>query len=157
MGGLQTSWVLLIGGLVLMGLEVLSPGVYLLWFGLAALLAGGLSAWLDLGWEVALMAFCGFSIVTVLVGRWLTRTAFERDDAQAVVLNRRASALLGRAAPLHEPIANGQGAVRIDDTVWRVYGADAPRGAVVRLTAVQGIGFAVTPLEHAAEPSADQR
>lgn len=143
MDGIATSWLLIIGGLLLMGLEVLAPGVYLLWFGLAALLAGGLAAGLDLGWQAALAAFCGFSIGAVGLGRWLTRTAFDRDDAQPVVLNRRASALIGRTALLHEAIVDGHGAIRIDDTVWRVVGPDAPVGTPVRLVAVDGIGFTV--------------
>lgn len=143
MNGIETSWLLMIGGVALMALEIVAPGVYLLWFGLAALLAGAVDAAFGLGWQAALAAFCLFSIATVAIGRWLTHTAFDRDDAQPVVLNRRASALIGRIAPLHEAIIGGRGAVRIDDTVWRVHGPDAPAGALVRLVAVEGVGFVV--------------
>lgn len=143
MNGIETSWLLLIGGLIMMALEIVAPGVYLLWFGLAALLAGALDAALGLGWQTALGAFCVFSILTVALGRWLTRSRFDREDAQPVVLNRRASALVGRVAPLHEAIINGRGAMRIDDTIWRVRGPDAPAGTPMRVLAVDGIGFTV--------------
>lgn len=143
MNSIETSWLLMIGGVALMALEIVAPGVYLLWFGLAALLAGAVDAVFGLGWQTALAAFCLFSIVTVAVGRWLTRTAFDSNDARPVVLNRRASALIGRMAPLHEAIVGGRGTVRIDDTIWRVQGPDAPAGAMVRLVAVEGVGFIV--------------
>lgn len=143
MAGIETSWLLLIGGLLLIALEVMAPGVYLLWFGLAALLAGGMDAAFGLGWQASLGLFCVFSIITVGLGRWLTRSTTERNDAAPVVLNSRAGALLGRVAPLHEAIVDGRGAVRIDDTIWRVQGSDAPAGARVRLTAIAGVGFEV--------------
>lgn len=150
MDGIQTSWLLLTGGLALMALEVLAPGVYLLWFGLAALLAGGVvaggqAAGFALGWQAALVIFCVFSFLAVGVGRWLTRAGKDREDAQPVVLNSRASALVGRITPLYQPIINGRGAVRIDDTLWSVTGLDAPAGAHVRLVAVEGNGFIVAP------------
>ncbi|MGV2981089.1 NfeD family protein [Camelimonas sp. ID_303_24] len=147
MDGIETSWLLMIGGVALMALEIVAPGVYLLWFGLAALLAGAVDAAFGLGWQAALAAFCLFSIATVAIGRWLTRSAFDRDDDRPVVLNRRASALIGRTAPLHDAIVDGRGTVRIDDTVWRVRGPDAPAGARVRLVAVEGVGFVVEPAE----------
>ena len=147
MDSIETSWLLLIGGVALMALEIIAPGVYLLWFGLAALLAGAVNAAFGLGWQASLAAFCLFSIVTVIGGRWLTRTAFDSNDARPVVLNRRASALIGRIAPLHEAIVDGRGTVRIDDTIWRVHGPDAPVGTMVRLVAVEGVGFVVEPAE----------
>jgi membrane protein implicated in regulation of membrane protease activity len=47
-------------------------------------------------------------------------------------LNKRAEALVGRVFTLEKPIIDGSGTVRIDDTVWRVAGPDAPAGSRVR-------------------------
>ena len=47
------------------------------------------------------------------------------------MLNRRIEALVGRVYTLDKPIVDGVGAVRIDDTVWRVSGADQPAGSRV--------------------------
>ena len=44
-------------------------------------------------------------------------------------LNRRTEALVGRVFTLDKPILDGVGSVRIDDTVWRVSGADRPAGS----------------------------
>jgi inner membrane protein len=39
---------------------------------------------------------------------------------------------------LSEPIQNGRGKARIDDSVWRVEGADLPAGTQVKVMAVDG-------------------
>ena len=40
---------------------------------------------------------------------------------------------------LNEPIVNGRGKLRVDDTVWKVEGADCPAGVQVRVTGVDGV------------------
>jgi membrane protein implicated in regulation of membrane protease activity len=40
-----------IAGTVLLVLEVLAPGVFMLWLGLAALLVGGISLFIDWTWQ----------------------------------------------------------------------------------------------------------
>ncbi len=40
-----------------------------------------------------------------------------------MTLNRRGEQLLGRNATLSEPIVNGRGQLKIDDTVWRCGGS----------------------------------
>ncbi|MFC0284254.1 NfeD family protein [Camelimonas abortus] len=139
-----TGWALLAGGLLLVALEVMAPGVCLLWFGLAALGAGACGLWFDLGWQAAAGLFCAFSVISVLAGRWLTRSAGDDDDGRTAVLNRRAAALAGRLAPLREPVVNGRGgSVRIDDTIWRVTGPDAPAGTLMRVAGVEGVTLVV--------------
>ena len=46
--GLQAHWVWLTLGLVLAGLEMLAPGVYLIWLALAAIVIGVMTLALDL-------------------------------------------------------------------------------------------------------------
>ena len=53
------SWVVL--GLVLMGLELLAPGVFLIWLGLAAVLTGLLDAALGLSWQTAWLVFAALA------------------------------------------------------------------------------------------------
>ena len=43
-----------------------------------------------------------------------------------------------RCCELVEPVKDGTGKVRVGDTVWLVHGSDAPAGASVRVTGVQG-------------------
>ncbi|MDB5592386.1 NfeD family protein [Enterovirga sp.] len=125
-------WAWLIGGLVLIALEALLPGVLLMWFGIAALLTG-VADWLfDLPWQANLLGFAALSGLAVVVGRRLTRHA--GDDIPADQrLNRRVEALIGRTYLLDRPILAGEGRIRVDDTVWRVVGPDLPAGTPVRV------------------------
>ena len=75
------SW-FIIGLLLLVG-EVMIPGVFLIWFGLSALLIGTLTlatftdvAWWP--WQAQVVAFGVLSLIFVLVGRKL----FPTDTAQ---------------------------------------------------------------------------
>jgi membrane protein implicated in regulation of membrane protease activity len=58
-------------------------------------------------------------------------------------LNRRAAALVGRVFTLEKPIVDGSGTVRIDDTIWRVAGPDAPAGSRVKVVQVDGANLTV--------------
>jgi inner membrane protein len=58
-------------------------------------------------------------------------------------LNKGADALVGRVFTLEKPIIDGAGTVRIDDTVWRVAGPDAPAGSRVRIVQADGASLTV--------------
>ncbi|MBN8979656.1 MAG: NfeD family protein, partial [Rhizobiales bacterium] len=58
-------------------------------------------------------------------------------------LNRRAQGLVGREFTLEKPIVDGVGTVKIDDTVWRVSGADAPAGSRVKVIHADGASLKV--------------
>ncbi len=128
-------WMWLVLGLILVGVEILAPGLFLFWLGLAAGLTGLLAFVLDLSWQVEWTIFAVLALVLVGVGRELARRKGKGDQP---FLNQRGNALVGREFPLAEPIINGFGAVRIDDTIWRVSGPDAPRGARVKVVGVDG-------------------
>jgi membrane protein implicated in regulation of membrane protease activity len=126
-------WVL---GLILLGIEVMAPGYFLMWFGIAALVIGVGTLIFDWPWQVQVIGFLVLSVIAVLVGR---RFAGNPDvDTADPHLNLRASRLVGRTFVLSEPIAEGAGRVRIDDSVWQVRGPDAPAGARVRVTGADG-------------------
>lgn len=134
-------WTWVIAGLALAGLELLAPGVFFIWLGIAALLTG-LADWLfDLSWQAASLVFAGLAIVAVLLGRALMRG--DRGQATGSGLNRRGEALVGRAFALDAPIVAGEGRVRIDDSFWRVTGPDAPAGARVRVARIDGATLVV--------------
>src|SRR4051794_5535580 len=135
------TWNWLIFGLILMALELLAPGVFLFWLGLAALLVGLLSFAVDPSWQLQLLMFAVFAAAAVPLWRRLAR----RDTASASnpFLNKRADALVGRVFTLEKPIVDGVGTVRIDDTVWRVAGPDAPAGSRVRIVSADGASLTV--------------
>jgi membrane protein implicated in regulation of membrane protease activity len=61
-------------------------------------------------------------------------------------LNRRAEAFVGRVFTLEKPIVDGSGTIPIDDTVWRITGADVPAGCRVKVVRVEGTALHVEPI-----------
>ncbi len=126
-------WVL---GLILLGIEVLVPGFFFLWFGIAAILIGVSALLIDWPWQMQVVGFVVLSVIAALVGRRYAGN-FGEETADPL-LNLRAERLAGRTFILNEPIVEGQGRVRIDDTIWQVQGPDAPAGARIRITGADG-------------------
>lgn len=122
-----------IGGILLIA-EVLVPGVFLLWLGLAALIVGAISLLVEWPWQLQVVVFAALSLASVPLWR---RLGFNASTDQPF-LNRRTEALIGRIFTLEKPIIGGVGAVSVDDTVWRVTGADAPAGSRIKVTRVDG-------------------
>lgn len=132
------SWWIL--GLVLLAAELLVPGVFLIWIGLAAIAIGALSlafwatpAW---SWEMQMLLFAALSVAFVLAGRrFYSRTDGQSDQP---LLNRRGASYVGRIGTLGEPVVDGRGRIRIDDGFWPVRGPDLPAGTRVRITGADG-------------------
>ncbi len=135
------SWNWLIVGLALMALELLAPGVFLLWLGLAALLVGVISLFADWIWQVQVIAFAAFSLAAVPL--WRRVASQSAPNADSEFLNRRSEALVGRVFTLEKPIMDGGGTVRVDDTVWRVSGPDCPAGSRVKVVHADGASLTV--------------
>jgi membrane protein implicated in regulation of membrane protease activity len=134
-------WDWFIAGAVLLVLEVLAPGVFMLWLGLAALLVGVISLFVDWTWQAQFIAFAVFSFAAIPLWRRLaTRDGATTDQP---FLNRRTEAFVGRIFTLEKPIVDGSGTMRIDDTVWRITGADVPAGSRVKVTRVDGTALHV--------------
>ncbi|MGJ5041684.1 MULTISPECIES: NfeD family protein [unclassified Bradyrhizobium] len=136
------TWNWLIFGIILMALELLAPGIFLFWLGLAALLVGLLSFALAPGWQLQILLFALFALAAVPLWRRLAR-ASAAPSQDNPFLNRRSAALVGREFTLEKPIVGGNGTVRIDDTVWRVAGPDTPAGSRVRIVQADGAQLTV--------------
>ena len=63
------NWIWPILGIVLMGLETLAPGVFLLWFGIAAIIVGILLFFIALSWQGQLLTFAVLSAAMVPLWR----------------------------------------------------------------------------------------
>ena len=129
--------------LLLFAAEVLAPGAFMLWLGIAAtavflvvLLVPGVSVLM----QACLFAVLG--IVSILVWRrWFRgRRALAAGDP---ILNRRTAALIGRVVPLERAIVNGHGRVQIADAFWDVVGPDLPAGTAVRIQSAEGMTLRV--------------
>ncbi|MBF9234748.1 NfeD family protein [Microvirga alba] len=135
-------WAWIILGLALAGLELLAPGVFFIWLGLAAIATGLLDAGLNLSWQASAIVFAVLSIAAVILGRTATR-AKAQPDTQSNFLNRRGETLIGRVFTLETAIQDGEGRVRVDDSSWRVTGPDRMAGTKVRVVRVEGATLVV--------------
>jgi len=135
-------WAWIILGVVLIGVELVAPGVFFLWLGLAAIATGLLDALLGLSWQAAALLFALLSVGAVVLGRYVTRSKAQ-PETEAVTLNQRGQSLVGRVFTLETPIKDGEGRVRVDDSSWRVTGADRFAGAKVRVVRVEGTTLVV--------------
>lgn len=134
-------WNWFIAGGVLLILEILAPGVFMLWLGLAALLVGAISLGIDWPWQAQFVAFAAFSVAEIPLWRRLARKVEAPTDQP--FLNRRADAFIGRIFTLEKPIVDGSGTMAIGDTIWRITGADIPAGSRVKVTGVDGTALHV--------------
>lgn len=132
------SWWLL--GLLLLAAELLLPGVFLVWIGIGAIATGVLSLLLWetalWGWQIQLLVFAALAVVSTLLGRRFLSKSDQLTDEP--LLNQRGASLVGRTATLQEPIAEGRGRIRLDDTHWPVLGPDLPVGTKVRIISWNG-------------------
>lgn len=131
------AWAWIILGLVLMGVELVAPGAFFVWLGLAAIATGLLDAAFGLSWQAAFLVFALLSVVAVVLGRMISRSGPEPDN-QAPHLSQRGQSLVGRVFVLETPIKDGEGRIRVDDSSWRVTGVDRFAGAKVRVVRVEG-------------------
>lgn len=131
-------WHWFVLAVVLVILEVFSPGVFFIWMGLAAAIVGlALLAFPELGWQYQLLIFALFSVSDILAARFiLKRHPIKTDQPH---LNRRGEQYTDRIFTLEEPIVNGAGKIRVDDSTWKIHGNDCEAGTKVRVVGVDGV------------------
>jgi membrane protein implicated in regulation of membrane protease activity len=133
----------IVGGLLL-AVELIAPGTFMLWLGLSALVVGVVSLLVAWPWQAQLVTFALLALASIPLWR---RFAGRIGTADRPFLNRRAEALIGRVFMLDKPIVDGVGSIRINDSIWRVTGPDVSAGRRVRIVAVDGADLAVEPAE----------
>ena len=131
--------------LVLIGLETLAPGIFLLWLGFAA---AGVSVLLLFGLPLSILiqtvAFVILSFVSVgLYWKYFRNTGMDSDQP---MLNKKQDQLLGKVLNLETAIINGSGRVKIGDAFWQVQGVDVSEGTIVRVVAIHDAVLLVEPV-----------
>jgi len=124
-------------GLVLVVVEMVAPGFFLLWIGLAAGVTGLVLFMVPgMSWQVQFVLFGVLALASVAAARYyVRRNPIGTEDA---TLNRRGSQYIGHVFNLDEAIVNGVGKVKVGDGWWRAQGPDLPAGARVKVVGVDG-------------------
>ncbi|MCH9048106.1 MAG: NfeD family protein [Proteobacteria bacterium] len=130
-------WHWLILAVVLIILEILMPGAYFLWMGVSAAIVGGaMFVFPQMPILVQVLIFAVLSVITVVMYKSYRKKNPLVTDEPA--LNRRGEQYIGRNFTLREPIVNGEGKIKVDDTTWKITGRDIDAGETVRVVAVEG-------------------
>ncbi|HET9034432.1 MAG TPA: NfeD family protein [Dokdonella sp.] len=139
------GWWLL--ALLLIAAEMITPGYFLLWIGLASAVMGLIMlAVPGLAFLAQAVLFALLSIALCFVYWKYIRPAAERRDDQPL-LNRKGDRMIGRRVTVVDAIVNGRGKAKVGDSVWLIQGEDCASGTSVTVTAVIG-----TTLQVVADP-----
>jgi len=133
---IDPGWLWLIGGVLLLILEVIAPGFFLVFLGAAAIATGLFTVLFNLGAAAELALFALYAVIAVLVGRrfYANRTADSTDP----LLNDRAGRLVGKVVTVVATVDDQNGRVRVGDSEWSARGGPAAVGERVRITGVEG-------------------
>jgi len=141
---LDAHWVWLTLGLVLAGLELMVPGVYLIWLAVAAIITGVLTAALDLSLPFQVIDFVFLSLIIAFSAkRFLRDRPIESSDP---LMNRRGARLVGETALVVQAIEHGSGRVKLGDSEWIARGPSVAAGERVRISGSEGAILLVEPL-----------
>ena len=142
--GLDNYWIWIALGLLLATLELLAPGVFLIWFAAAALATGGLSFLLGFGWPLEIVSFVSLSLISVYSARrYLSYKPILSSDP---LLNQRGGRMVGETALVVQPIESGSGRVKVGDSEWIARGPDVAAGERVRISGNDGAILLVEPI-----------
>ena len=133
----DSPWIWMIAGVVIAGLEILVPGVFLLWIGLGAFAVGlilTLAPELPLAWQMLIFA------VAMLSSIGLGFAIQRRSKAEgAPMLNQDLQAMIGRRYVALADFEAGRGRIRVADTSFAVVSDDPiKQGELVEVTAIDG-------------------
>lgn len=144
LGGLQAHWIWLTLGVLLAGLEMLVPGVYLIWLAIAAILTGVMTGLLHLALPVQVIDFVFLALITVFSARrWLRDSPIVGADP---LMNRRGARMVGQIAVVVQAIEHGGGRVHVGDSEWLASGPNVAVGERVRITGSDGATLLVEPI-----------
>ena len=132
----NAHWSWIVAGLILLALELVVPGGFLLWMGISGIITGLVTMFQPIGWPAQWLIFGVLSLVTIAL--WVRWNRSRPTPTDRPYLNRRADQLIGQEVVLEQPIVQGFGRVVLGDTVWRVSGIDLPVGHKVRIVGSDG-------------------
>ena len=142
--GIDAAWIWVAIGLALGTLELLVPGVYLIWLAVAALMTGVLTLVLDLGVAVSVINFVFLSLIAVYSAKRFLR---DRPIVSAdPMLNNLGGRLVGESVIVTQAITGGEGRVKLADSEWIARGPDTGVGGRMRVVSAKGPILTVEPI-----------
>ncbi|UUL83505.1 NfeD family protein [Sphingomonas qomolangmaensis] len=132
-------------GALLAGVELLVPGVFLVFVAIAAAITGAfVLLFPDLPLAGQLASLAAWSAVTIAIGRRWYRD-YSPDSADPL-LNDVGARMLGATVTVVSSGADGSGRVRVADGEWPSRGPVLPVGAIARVVGVQNTTLIIEPI-----------
>lgn len=128
-------------GFILLIIEMLTGTLFFVCISAGAFLVALLTWMFDISTISQLLWFAFTAAVAAVAWKKFRPNPNDRIEQRAGAegLNNRLAGFVGREAVLEEPVTNGRGRIRLDDSYWSVVGEDAPVGACVRIVGVEGM------------------
>lgn len=141
---LEAGWLWAIAGVLLLIAELVAPGYFLFFVGVAAIATGLFTQLFGLGLAPQLALFALYTALAVMVGRrWYAHPG--TPDAN-ISLNDPSRRLIGKSVLVVDPVDEHGGRVRVGDGEWYARGGPAAAGDRVTVTAVEGNCLIVEPV-----------
>ncbi len=146
MSGLEiVFWNWWVIALVLLVVELLAPGFFFLWMAFSGFVTGCLLLilpFISFEWQLSF-----FSVLSVLaISVWKHYGKKHPIVSDHPLLNKRGDQYIGRVFSLYKPIENGEGKIKVDDSIWKVHGQDCDLNTKVKVIGVRGTVFDVEPV-----------
>ncbi len=120
-------------------LEIIVPGYFMIWYGLAAVLVGGLALTFDISWQLQLISYAVIGMGLLVLS--LRFAGARMGESDRPLLNKRGRAHVGQVYELLDDTRKGRGSVKVGDSIWAVQitdGRDLAKGDGVLITDVIG-------------------
>ncbi|MEJ0015386.1 MAG: NfeD family protein [Acetobacteraceae bacterium] len=137
----MSGWVIwMVAGLVLLGFEILAPGAFMMWLGLAAIGTGLVVLATGIAFQFQVVTVAILAAITLAIGLRLRRRPTRLNTQQAGLAGRSATAL---------SFQGREGRVRVGDSDWAArvpHGVPEPAaGTRLRIEGVDGTVLIVRP------------
>ena len=143
---IPTFWHWLVLACVFLVIEIAAPSAFFLWLTLAAATSALLAFIVpDLSWQIQYTLFAVFCVLSLFAWRRFAKDGTVAETDQPT-LNQGNQRYVGRTLVLSEAIVNGLGKVTVEDSQWKVSGADADLGSSVKVVDVDGSILKVEPI-----------
>jgi nodulation efficiency protein D len=140
-------WHWLILGFVLLIAEIAMPGVFLLWWGLAAIVVAGImKLFLDLPLSSLAVIYAIIAMILSVIW-WRYQHGKDQADQSNRALNQRNHAMIGSRGKVLEIAENGIGRGAFGDTTWRIKGHGLSVNDIIEVTGVDGITLNVIKIK----------
>ena len=137
-------WVL---AAILLAAELLSPGFFFLWMAISGFVTGCIALLMpSISLDVHVLIFSILAIVSIIIWKIYAKNYPIKSDRP--LPNKRSEQYIGRVFTLIEPIENGYGKIKVDDSIWRVRCDDCDGGCEkVKVVAANGVVLKAEPIK----------